>query len=517
MTNPSPGNVAEPESFSTDLPNLSDTGRYPPEHDQLTQGGRRYIEARPTQREYIAGPPLALDPQQLREGMLSYLVRFYGLDVYRDKNLSYRAAIDMKKGAVLMTIVVFFELLAWTAFWVVIFNGGNYENPSALSLIIAPLLSIFLAATILHFETQIFTSSASSGNGNVFTKSIKFTMAFILRFCIVIFSGLLTAQPVELLVFSNRIDERVHQEAVIAKTVAIIHDIKKKKKELSSSSNISKNVSYITTQRKDEAQREVRAQEGRIEKMRRELADSIAGEKRGRINVKYYKKLEDEATLAIEEENLTDDKRAELIKKRTIYKRRQFSWRTRQANARQQKEMLESEIPRIEVHLQSLKKKKRKALNEFGKEINSIKSILEKDIIELRAFIEYLKNFDPNKDYTKPLTLSDKTTITFERPSRDAFTRLRVLDDLVNGRLPMWPDVRYSKDEQKIYDELNLPPRRGTSGAEEATMLLKEEAKSFANFYWGIFAFAMVIPMMAIFNKLLISSELAAYYSQEKS
>lgn len=112
-------------------------------------------------------------------------------------------------------------------------------------------------------------------------------------------------------------------------------------------------------------------------------------------------------------------------------------------------------------------------------------------------------------------------------PVYDFFEKLRVLDDLRRGYAPRWPGldssesqalaVLYGLQDVRPCVSQALPggpsPDLDPACDPELWTRFQHQRAQLNRSYWMVFGIALVIPLLVIATKLLMTGELAAYYS----
>jgi hypothetical protein len=109
----------------------------------------------------------------------------------------------MNFAAVLLCVVALFELTAWTFTFNALVNGDILYF--GLKTIPAFLVGCLFAAAVLWFERQFLTADEAGS---------RLRRAALLRLALILVAALVTAQPLELLIFRVPIHSRIHAEGI---------------------------------------------------------------------------------------------------------------------------------------------------------------------------------------------------------------------------------------------------------------------------------------------------------------
>lgn len=160
----------------------------------------------PTPR-YI--PKLFLAPRSgtRARSLLERLAGLYRLYGYGRSNMTEMVRIETERAALVLTAVFLFDIWGWSLVWNAIFHRGALEIDHRT--LWAVTIGIIFAIVVISFEQGIITMDWTVTESRQ-RRRIKW--AFVFRVLSVGASAFATAQPLELLIFSNDIEARVHEE-----------------------------------------------------------------------------------------------------------------------------------------------------------------------------------------------------------------------------------------------------------------------------------------------------------------
>lgn len=145
------------------------------------------------------------------DGLLMRLARHYQLDIFGGSPLLVGpASTQMGYAALALTVVALFEFSAWTLLFNTVFNAGAWKLYLP-TLLAAGFAGSLVAAIIMIFEITFVTLDSSSTRSLVLGGSV--------RVLLILLSAFVTAQPVEILLFHQDIEKRLHEEAVLEEAV----------------------------------------------------------------------------------------------------------------------------------------------------------------------------------------------------------------------------------------------------------------------------------------------------------
>lgn len=156
---------------------------------------------------------------------LNALVRLYRLNVWGDQFES--VAKELQMAALLLTVVLIFDLVAWTLVFTFIFTSGDSIVSRWTPLAILP--GCLFATGFFIYERQFITHD-TTGIGKSPGHFFRFMSGVSLRVLIILGGATITALPFELIVFRHDIAERVHQESVRAEALRHLTELDRREK-----------------------------------------------------------------------------------------------------------------------------------------------------------------------------------------------------------------------------------------------------------------------------------------------
>lgn len=491
-------------------------------------------------------------------GTLGTLIRILGLDVYETSGLGRRALLEMKFSAILLLVVFFFDLGAWTLLFNAILNSKI--------LILTPLtclaigIALLISITVLIYERQFLTMDTSHG-------LVRLLLPMSIRITVIVLAAIITAQPVELLFFNEPIYKRIHEEGIRREMAArwgvftewesLQLEITGRLKENKNSSPVylhySNNFKQVTSNSQELKNKHMAIQKRKLEivsekKSKHILAKKIKGDlescrrKKAAANKKakrleiifvratqeverakgsvgftelYLKRLE-----GIEKEAKEDyeDALKDLAKTQSELSRQQGKIR----RTKEKLDQLTEEFRKLTEVDEPLNKE---ALKLAKKDVKEVQIDIEEHESELEArIIEITKTRTLAKarliDWHRQLrnVTNTRSTITESAPDQtrglgprfvyvppeyDFFQKMRVLKDLRTGASPKWGGLNIEVKEY-IKKEFGL-------GDENTTETNQKQI--FQSSWLTVYGIALIIPMLIIAMKLLMADELKAYYS----
>lgn len=468
------------------------------------------------------------------DGLLGRLAHLFGLDVYGTSLLGRRARLEMKFAALLLLVVVTFDLAAWSLLFNAIFH------PQILTLSRWTFAAVFagalLSCVVFLYERQFLTTDPSRIGW-------RLSIPIVTRLLIVVAAALITAQPVELLFFRSAISERAHREGVrkeltarlgaIAEMEEVAEELRLARAALPGSPELGIELS----ERRAAAERLSELSEQRIRKdaerdrAQREAERAAEEERnRGAVAARLRRELERTETLAsspsdgLEQVAALERARSELRRAQTAHA---AAARRHQAHAARALALSEE----AEV-VGALKEEATLAWDIADREYDTRRAALEEQIDgqmasidaereRLRDWIRRLRGVEPGE--TEPIveqaTLAGATPYDYRFPRYHFFEQLRVLGDLRSGRPPLWEGAD-RRTRQELASEFGLvdPEECGKAGASEGCDPLEWDRHLAATrairwAYFVVYAIALVIPLLVLALKFLLPAELAVYYS----
>jgi hypothetical protein len=478
-----------------------------------------------------SSPPVLMiaapSPATPRFGTLFWLSHRMGLDIYGSATLSYAARVDMNAAALVLAAIFLFDTAAWCLLFYFIVNSGAMNfSPGGLVLASGGLLP---AVALFLYERSFMTADTKSRGWK------RLLLPTAIRLLVIVSAAWITAQPVELLTFGQRIKSRVQQELVRKNIVGYYQELK-----------------------------EAQAKQGNAAGAGKEMQDF------------YMKKLEKATTL---QEQLSkkahdisirlDAARRDESAKRSVLNNavKAARERIRQRNSREDPLLdpdvqhaqsaygtVKADVFRLSGELAETKLDQEDAQNNVENiEKQKLPPVIARKNADvttegLKKWVQRLKKVPPGSgDWLE----EDGKKYELAFVDYDFLEKFRIIDDVLSGRPPRWPGadadmIAYLKQQYGMYDitDTGIATKRpatnlGEHGAEDAKEtqpkadpagaashgiqqvevdpLAQErnlaEIRSAKRMYWAIFAVAVIIPLLSLLFKLVMPPHLAYYYS----
>ena len=459
---------------------------------------------------------LTMRPDAGARSFLEWLAIHYRLYNYGRSGLSGMVRGETERASLALTMIFLFDLWAWSLVWNAILHRGVFVFDGRSLL--AVMIGLLFAFMVLSFEQGFITMDTSVRRRK---ERAKLWAAGTLRFFAMLGSAYATAQPIELLVFANDIEQRAHQERAweeVASRATEFQDLKNEiagggvteiiKGEKDQAAENREEALAKKTQTKTEIdansqersmvegqisalERELVAKRVLMESKKNQLDKTVAelGLPKERRLLKDNPQVEQPLTdLIVAEkgyaaadgklkkskdriEKLTEgitDKSKALVGQEAVF----IDWTA----------ILEKEQKRLDTRLNDLESRKQKLRRWVSRVLNSSASD---------------KQFSDG-DYT-----------FFDRPYSFA-EQGRVLDDLYIGR-PIQRHNLMSIDRKLLSAELQIGDWEKDDVSNKGDRA--NQAAVIRNLYWAMFVVALFIPCMGLLFKLTIHPQLSSYYS----
>lgn len=467
-------------------------------------------------------PPEALPPIFLRsdpvgqprepEAQPSRWAQLFKLDVFGTSLLSRRAAFEMNRAALILRLVLIFEILLWTAFFNLIFYAdigwGRWT-------VVAGFLGMIVGSVIVHFDQSFLVMDTE--------RSLRFP-SFI-RLVAILSSAVAAGIVLDLIFFAQPIDQRSEEENLRWYLVAF-------------SAELYGREMALEEHEKDRAS-------AAHDRDRRESAEDTK------------RRLKEDLNRAIGRKRAADQNHASLKSQRSVL-------REELAQLKQAKLAISVEDPTGEAALDRylvaegelqneidaltkdistqlrLAKTAESAISSIKAKTADAQSIID-EVAEnekaRRAFIDHedFKHRSQKRRGREDLQnwvdryriVADKATLredpSIKRylgenghpPLPNVFQRHRILRDLMKGWPPVWPSAS-DENIERLKTDFNLqdPPlcTSAESGAPQPGHC--RSAKIYTFGYWTLFVIAALVPCMPLIMKWWLSSEdYKSYYS----
>lgn len=432
-----------------------------------------------------------------RSGLRTRLARSLGLDVWGDALLGPRAADEMEWASVLLTLVFFFELGAWTLLFNVVVHSASW-TVSPLTLL-ALAMGMLFATVVFLYERSFVTADFSATTGSKQT-------AVVIRVMIICLAAVATAQPVELLVFSRAIERRLHDEGVLAEAVRQTYGL-----------------AEDDAGRGMVASRELDAAlAGGREEQQLDAAATAKAAARAAL-------IETEAALQTRRGEL-DDTSASLARWRSAARRLQAAV-TEEAPATDELDQANRRVRSLGGSVARLQREVRELEETLAIRRAEAEATTADEAARDEAFLAERERLRAGETAARS-DRADKAGRRRQWMDRvrqsavgevleddefaggkwdpydaDFIERLAIVHDLRNGRSPKWPA---STEEIRLRAVAEFGVADPTAeGAEHAS----EYGAQMNRTYWVAFFIALIVPLLTLAFKALMSRELKAYYS----
>lgn len=421
---------------------------------------------------------------------LERLADIYHLYPYGRAGLSGIVRSESERAAFVLTIVFCFDLLAWSLIWNAVFERGQLAVDWMTTF--AVLIGLLFASIVLTFEQGFIASDwRVRGPG----KRAKLAAAAILRIAVIGASAWATSQPLELLVFANDIQDRVHQERVWEEIAAQATEFKHLQQEEEGNGSM-----------KPKADRMIKS-EAALNKVRADIAVNQT-----KLKAREAERESVQNTLPrLQEDERTKQRTYQAAQQQGQDLAQQELKKATAAVARANGKIgkLTGEIEQLQTEDASLgaeRSGRENTVNESKEDLKSYTKDLEGQEKALRAWVRKLSLSRPGKDVNPP---PDGVEPFVERPYSFAEQR-RVLDDLRFAR----PIERHNfASVQPLLETLGL---KDPGKADEDTAADRKALAQVMNqFYYALLVAALFIPAMGLIFKLTIHARLGDYYSEE--
>jgi hypothetical protein len=445
-------------------------------------------------------------------GVLGRLAHGFGLDVFGGSQLGRQAALALRFSALLLLVIVCFDLVAWTLLFNSIFHSSGDILDHDGWTAVAATFGVLIAAAIFIYERQFFTADTSDLLASP-ARFLAVTAAVAIRITILVAAALITAQPVELLVFREPLRQRTHEEAVREEVVTRVKQLAKLQEKLAA-------LALQPAQLDAKMQGTKEDKELGLAKQRLQRAtDTLASLRRQQVRAQN-------ALTRLPQDSVSA---APLIAalERTI----------RSLNgpiARQASEVVAAER---DVTLANTNFENRRRDISIGEVAQGNSFDQQKEMVH--GYIDEVKKFGMKKPATLELPRLDPklAPVKFSYSFRGShfFDQLRILEDRMEGRQARWPDgVAEDERAQLSHDYAlgHLAPQQEEAvvdGARQCSLLpwssqppagagpeveqRISEACLFRRSYAVAYAIGMVIPLLVFAVKFLMPRELKHYFS----
>ncbi|HEX4955393.1 MAG TPA: hypothetical protein VF017_18535 [Thermoanaerobaculia bacterium] len=425
-----------------------------------------------------------------------------GLDVWGDHLLNRRAAREMGSAALLLAVVLTFELLAWSMLFNVLVHSAQWTvGPRT---ILAMLLGGIFAAAVFLFEKSFVTADASEERWRI-------SIAYAIRLVVILGSAAATAQPIELLVFGGAIENRLYEENVLAEAVRQVGNFEdrqtkaqgKSEEEIRNEISGSREFEALqgTEKQHSDAYQEVLELESKKTDAQREL--SLATERES-----YWR----DALAAAQRQRRSSDTASEAEVSGAA--RNLEAARRRKATAQANLTGVEDNLRATNARLKTIQEILTVQTGKLDSLVAAERAENQEETRRNQTLLEGIQDWMRFVQNARPGEVDPVTSCSLQPRPADFSERLIVLDDLRNARPPLWPATTQDKRERaaKLFGVSDFKGPSSPALA-EAQARMKQKAGIFQAIYRVAFIMALVIPLLTVAFKILMASELRAYYS----
>jgi hypothetical protein len=170
---------------------------------------------------HVSGPALVGHANKNQASRpLARLVGFWQLNVWGERPGPAEALRET--AALLLTVGLFFDILACTMLFTFLFSSG--DRLSGWMILVAFPPGCLLSLAFFVYERQLINQNSSSMKESP-SRGFRFLAGLMLRMAVIVVSAVITVAPFELLVFRGPIAERAHQESVRAEALKLLRTI----------------------------------------------------------------------------------------------------------------------------------------------------------------------------------------------------------------------------------------------------------------------------------------------------
>jgi len=308
---------------------------------------------------------------------------------------------------------------------------------------------------------------------------------------VILSAAWITAHPIELITFSRRIEQRVHQERIREDIAGRYTDLQE---ELAKRGN--KGVDALVPQRQEQLQdSEEEYAKARAERdvAKRELSNLERAKNAALAVLERANKDAAQASSSRDtpDSALVQQLQANVVKARSRYNRILERFGVQQGLVQEK----EDQVSERQIDVDNSQQRADEAeVAHKGSE----------NVEKLRIWARKLRESQPGRDYPAGSDKDPETGFKFTFVDYDFLGKFRIIDDLLAGRPVRWPGADREMIERLRNDygmhEIN----------DDGTMA---ETAGARGVYWAIFGVAVIIPLMSLLFKLIMPSHLAYYYS----
>jgi hypothetical protein len=353
------------------------------------------------------------------------------------------------------------------------------------------LAGVLPALALLVYERGFMTTDLSADG----QARWRVGLALFARCSIIGAGAYITAQPVELIAFNDRIDRRIHEErmreVVLARAPELIRWLAVRDqvkggesgaaRKAKDAEDVKARIERLRGDLRQATQRRAQADAALIE-ARRIRSDAYVARNRAAANLKNAGEPPPPAL-----QRALDTAEARAGNANSAYRARQDD----AAAATGSVQALTEELSRLTNDL--------RPINEAADDAQE--SVRAEDRVKaLKNWVMTVRNLKPGTPYLDPFTNQQ-----IQLQDYDFLDKLRIITDLRNGAAPRWPNAPENEVAlaRKEYGILDPHPDA-----------MRADAWNAWTTYWGFFLLAILVPFMSLVYKLLMPAHLSLYYSQ---
>lgn len=478
---------------------------------------------------------LAPPPSHSLHGLLGVLARLYSLDSFGGTLMTRRVALGLKFGAFMLTVILTFDLAAWTLFFNAIFHSTGDILLFDWYTVLALLFGGLIACAIFIYEREFFCTDLSDG-------SWRRTVALFMRAVMIVAAAYITSRPVELLVFRGAVQQRTHEERMFDEAVRRLHQREENLTRVSQIQDERNKVQSRVDQspqaqaykdiqqqlndasarrataagRLEQAKLDQRRADGMIAQGKRDAAAAASDQRKYQRDIDNLENQLNAATdPAARSSSESDLSQARANRGRATQRRRnaealQAKGDALKASSQTAESDATAEIAAADGQVNGLTGR----MTDAATAVQDVTTTLNNDI-ELReskalsgdaALREYMSRVIKNGAST-PINYAG---FNYRLEPYDFFHQLRIIENLRTGEPAKWVGVS-DQAKHRIVDEFGLPYVFQDDKA--GLRRLQSEGKLFSEIYWVTFAVAVLIPSLIMLMKLVMPADLRAYYA----
>lgn len=410
------------------------------------------------------------------------------LDSWGDSLLGTKLRGELATGYLILVVVCVFEVMAWTLLFNFMLHAG--EMTLSMASLLAVALGLLWGMGIFAFDKSLITADLLAPGWRKYTGASA-------RIALVLGAALLTAQPIEQLVFRTLVEEHLKQEVLREEAVRYAQKLQEVKQERGEPKKQLLEESVSSQTRKD-----VDDGRSKSERLEGELSAATTRTSEAESRAQQAEETVTRARRVLKGEQRADPESAATRRAAAWERSATAEWRAATDElyrARGRRDALEAELTRSAAGLD-------KAKREFQGELDKRRVAQDQKVVALteqqqsyRAFLESLSG----AAYGAPLRRESGEAFQW-RPA-GAIERMEALALIRDNIAPRWPAA----------DDTTLREAAALAGLGEAAERSSEGGRALFALWLVVVLVAAAIPALCIFYKLTMSQELKLYYSVE--